>query len=86
MIVNGGIEIRSSVDDALWMYRVVELLLDGAARVPRLRRLSGQFRQGAAGRPPEPPLVDWRADATEVELAMLARLGLLVDQRMDHDG
>ncbi len=84
VIESGALEIRSSIDDALWMHRVIELLLDGSSRVARLRELADAFRLQA------PPgdgaaLVAWRDGGRAAEIDTLGRLGLLDDQRVDHD-
>jgi hypothetical protein len=85
VIISGDLELRSAIDDALWMYRIIELLLDGSSRVPRLRELSQQFLAAARVSPPR-DFVDWRSGSRHVEIDLLGRLGLLVDQKVDRDG
>lgn len=84
-IIDGKIEIRSSMDDALWMYRVVELLLDGASRVPRLRQLTREFCANSEHRTSHPDFTSWSTGASIAELAMLERLGLTSTRVVDHD-
>ncbi len=84
VVVSGDIEIRSPIADALWMYRMIELLLDGSSRVPRLRELAQQFRD-QAGPPTGTPFADWQAGSRDVEIELLGRLGLLADRAVDLD-
>jgi hypothetical protein len=66
------------------MYRLIELLLDGSSRVPRLRELAHQFRR-EAGPVPTQPFVDWQDGSRAAECELLARLGLLADAKVDQD-
>lgn len=84
VVVNGDIDIRSPIADALWMYRMIELLLDGSSRVPRLRELARQFRD-EAGATQVGPFADWHAGARAAEIELLGRLGLLADTAVDLD-
>lgn len=84
VIENGALEIRSSIDDALWMHSVIELLLDGSSRVGELRTLADDFRRRAPSGD-RSVLVAWREGARAAEIDTLGRLGLLEDQRVDHD-
>lgn len=84
VVRSGDIEIRSPIADALWMYRMIELLLDGSSRVPRLRELARQFRDHA-GPARRQPFADWRAGSREAESALLGHLGLLADVTVDLD-
>ncbi len=84
-IFDGTIEIRSSIDDALWMYRVLELLLDGASRVPRLRELKRQFCLNSPPPDSRPEFTAWVTGASNAERSMLERLGLTTASTLDHD-
>jgi hypothetical protein len=84
-VVDGRIDIRSSIDDALWMYRVVELLLDGSSRVPRLRELKRQFYGDSPSPDSRPEFTGWVIGASNAERSMLERLGLTTTSVVDHD-
>jgi hypothetical protein len=84
-IVDGTIDVRSSIDDALWMYRVVELLLDGSSRVPRLRELKRKFYEHSASPDSRPEFTAWVTGAANAEQSMLERLGLTTTSVVDHD-
>ncbi|MEV0290710.1 hypothetical protein AB0H36_41830 [Kribbella sp. NPDC050820] len=79
---SGGIEIRSPISDTLWMYRMIELLLDASSRVPQLRELARQFRD-QAGTTHRQPFVDWRTGSSDAESALLGQLGLLAEATVD---
>jgi hypothetical protein len=56
------------------MFHAIELLLDGSARVPELRRLAARFIDEAGTTSLSAPAP---TDVTLIEEAMLQRLGLL---------
>lgn len=72
-IEQGWIEVSGEEAEATRLFHTVELLLDGSARVPELRRLAAEFIESRAGLVPQasPPRPN-----PGLEPALLARLGL----------
>jgi hypothetical protein len=75
-ITQGRLRVHGQVDAVARMFHAIELLIDGAARGPRLQELAGAFRADPCReprRPPSPP----RPEPPSAERELLARHGLL---------
>ncbi len=73
-VERGLLDVAGSPDAVTRMLHAIELLLDGSARVPALRRLADRF-VAEAGTSPIP--LPAETDITATELSMLQQLGLL---------
>jgi hypothetical protein len=72
-VERGLLDAVGSPEAVVRIFHAVELLLDGAARVPALRRLADEFSDESGGWPalPDPP-----GPTRPDELALLERLGI----------
>ena len=73
-VERGQLQVVGSSDAVARMFHSIELLLDGSARVPELRRLAARFIDEAATTPLPSSAP---TDVASIEEAMLQRLGLL---------
>jgi hypothetical protein len=73
-VERGQLQVVGSTDAVTRMFHAIELLLDGSARVPELRRLAARFIDEAGTTPLS---ASAPTDVTLIEEAMLQRLGLL---------
>lgn len=69
---DGLIQAVASPDDVATLFQAVEVLLDASARVPSLRALAAEFREGSRGAHP----MRRRERPDTRELKVLDRLGL----------
>jgi hypothetical protein len=73
-VERGQLEVVGSTEAVSRMFHAIELLLDGSARVPELRRLAARFIDEAG---PKPLTATAPTSVALIEEAMLQRLGLL---------
>jgi hypothetical protein len=73
-VERGQLQVVGSTEAVSRMFHAIELLLDGSARVPELRRLAVRFIDEAGTTPLS---ASAPTDVTLIEEAMLQRLGLL---------
>jgi hypothetical protein len=73
-VERGHLQVVGSTKVVSRMFHAIELLLDGSARVPELRRLAARFIDEAGTTPLPAPAP---TEVAPVEAAMLQRLGLL---------
>jgi hypothetical protein len=84
-ILDGRLEVSGDTESVERMFVAIEILLDGAARIPALQALSGDFRDDPCrpprGRPvPKSRRGPWQPTGRdEPEIELLERLGLLPD-------
>ena len=73
-VERGQLQVVGSTETVSRMFHAIELLLDGSARVPELRRLAARFVDEAGTRALS---ASAPTDVTMIEKEMLQRLGLL---------
>jgi hypothetical protein len=78
-ILDGRLDVTGTVDDVERMFRAIEILLDVAARAPRLQDLAADYRADPCRAPRRSPPPPPPAATGESERALLERLGLLPD-------
>jgi hypothetical protein len=81
-IARGTLEIIGALDDVIRMGTAIEVLIDGAVRVPALRALAKAYRNDPGRAPFAPGLAPLGKEAErrrERERDILSRLGLLSD-------
>jgi hypothetical protein len=81
-IERGTLEIIGTLDDVIRMGAAIEILIDGAVRVPALQRLARDYRDDpdkGPYAPVRPPGRSDRARQRDREHDILSRLGLLSD-------
>jgi hypothetical protein len=78
-ILDGRLDVTGTVDDVERMFLAIEILLDVAARAPRLQALAADYRADPCRAPRRAPPPPPPAATGESERALLERLGLLPD-------
>ena len=82
-IMDGRLHVVGAVDEIAQMFEAIEILLDGAARIPPLQDLARDFRDDPCRDPRRPPVrrsrsASWHpAAAPPDELGLLERHDLL---------
>jgi hypothetical protein len=78
-ILDGRLDVTGTVDDVERMFLAIEILLDVAARAPRLQDLAADYRADPCREPRRSPPPPPPAATRESERSLLERLGLLPD-------
>ena len=86
-LLDGRLDARATIDDAARMFGAIEILLDGAVRIPALQALAAAYRADPCRSPraPHDPFATpppsaggiYPFDVAASELALLERLDLL---------
>jgi hypothetical protein len=86
-ITSGRLRMRGTIDAVVRISQAIDILIDGAVRIPGLQALARAYRTDADHAPftLEPPMdaARRRAELQEAERALLGRLGLLPDPQRD---
>jgi hypothetical protein len=87
-VLDGRLRVLGPPENVTRMFQVIEILVDGAVRIPELQSLAADFRRDPCRESPglspapRPRQTAWfPTERSDAEQGLLARLGLLSDNR-----